>query len=176
MSPDWTINSITLKTVCKNQFVVDGSMAVVQSCYVSSGLESWFEIIHVKPPNMKSQSWSFSLSELWKKNISHPTILVGQQLCSSIYEQSSLDQSRISINVQTFFSKPIFSHKKKKDHVRQKVHQSSPRSSFHPPLKKRLPQKIIFPFYQQNKKFKPKNPQATQPPYLFFGGGSIPLV
>ena len=104
-----------------------------------------------------------------KKNISHPTKLVGQQVCSSIYEQSSCNRSRISINVQTFFSKPIFSHKKK-DHVRQKVHQSSPRSISIPLKKKKTFNKKLssLPFFTNQKKVQTQ--KSTGHPTFFVRG------
>lgn len=114
MSPDWTINSMALKTVCKNQFVMDGSMAVVQSCYVSSRLESWFEIIHVKPPkNVEVSVVEFQSQWAVKKNISHPTKLVGQQVCSSFMNRAHVTDHG-SQSTFKHFSRNLFSVTKKK--------------------------------------------------------------
>ena len=152
---------------------MDGSMAVVKSCCVSSRLESWFEIIHVKPPNMlKSQSWSFSLSELWKKK-SIPSPIPLNWLVNK-YVHQFMNRAHVTDHgsQSTFkhFPRNLFSVTKK-DHVRQKVHQWS----FNPPLKKKHSTKncLLPSFTNKKRKFKPKNPQATQP---FFWEGSIPGV
>lgn len=96
--------------------------------------------------------------------ISHPTKLVGQQVCSSIYEQSSCNRSRISINVQTLSSKPIFSHKKKIMSDRRFINQV-----LIPLLKKTFNKKLSSSFFYQQKK-KVQTQKSTGHPTFFLGG------
>lgn len=171
MSPDWTINSITLKTVCKNQFVVDGSMAVVQSCYVSSGLESWFEIIHVKPPNIKSQSWAVKKKHLPSHYTGWSTIMFINLWTELTWPITDLNQ-RSNIFLETYFQ----SQKEK----RSCQTEGSPiltKIKFSSPSKEKTSTKNYLPFLPTKQKVQTQK-STGHPATLPFlgGGGSIPLV